>query len=203
MVVVGLTGGIACGKTTVATIFRELNLKVIDVDKIAKEVVLPYTETWKKIVETFKEDILSQDLSINRSKLAEIIFTSSEKRRLLDSITHPVILARIKEELVKFKEEEIVIIDIPLLFEAGMEGLINKIIVVSAERRLQIERLVEKNKLSLKQAQDRINAQISLLEKAKKADFIIYNNQGKEELKDEVKKVFKELKIGLKKNETT
>lgn len=194
MLVVGLTGGIASGKTTVAKILSDFDIKIVDVDKIAKEVVSPHTSIWEKIRETFGEEILDKDLSIDRSKLAKLIFSVPAERKLLDSITHPIILTKIKEKLAELKNESIVVIDIPLLFETGFEKEVDKVVVVFAQRALQIERLVRKCKLSLKEAEDRIDSQMSLLEKTKKADWIIYNNGGMEELREEVRRLFEELK---------
>lgn len=194
MLVVGLTGGIASGKTTVAKILSDFDIKIVDVDRIAKEIVSPHTNIWEKIIETFGEEILDKDLSIDRSKLAKLIFSVPEKRKLLDDITHPIILTKIKEKLAELKSESIVVIDIPLLFETGFEKEVDKVVVVFAQRVLQIERLVKKCKLGLKEAQDRIDSQMSLLEKTKRADWIIYNNGGMEELRKEVRRLFEELK---------
>lgn len=194
MLVVGLTGGMASGKTTVAEILRGFNIKIIDVDKIAKEIVSSHTDIWRKIIETFGEEILDKDLSIDRSKLAELIFSVPEKRKLLDSITHPIILTKVREKLAELKSESIVVIDMPLLFETGFEKEVDKVVVVFAPRAFQIKRLIKKCQLSPKEAQDRIDSQMSLLEKAKEADWIVYNNGGIEELKKKVRRLFKELK---------
>ncbi|MDI6785230.1 MAG: dephospho-CoA kinase [bacterium] len=193
MLVIGLTGGIASGKTTVAKIFSNFNLEIIDVDKIAKEIIHPQKDTWKKIIEAFGEKILDKNLAIDRSKLAKIIFNTSKKRKILNNITHPVILTKIKERLIELKSKDIVVLDIPLLFEAGFEDIVDKIIVVYVDEEVQLERLRRRSKLSIKEAKDRIKSQMSLLEKSKKADWILCNNGKVEELEDKVKMLFEEI----------
>lgn len=194
MLVIGLTGGIASGKTTVAKMLSEFSLgEIVDVDSLAREIVSPQTPAWERIVEAFGKEILAKDLTIERSKLAKIIFSFPEKRRLLNNITHPLILQKIKEKLTEFKDNKIIILDIPLLFEAGFEGIVDKIIVVYTEQGIQLKRLRKRNKLSIKEAQDRINSQMSLIEKSKKADWVLCNNGKVRELKEKVKELFKEI----------
>ena len=201
--IVVLTGGIASGKSTVAQFFKELGAHIIDWDVLAREVVKPYLKVWKEIVEYFGREILNEDLTLNRKKLAEVVFGNEEKVEKLDHLTHPEMLKedkRITNEIRSSDPDALIIKDIPLLGE-GKSPLIwadlkiDKIVVVYASVENQIKRLREKG-FTLDEAKKRISSQISLKEKIKFADFVIYNDGSIEETKRQVGEIYTELKGG-------
>jgi len=184
---IGLTGGIASGKSTVAKMFRKYNIPVIDADLIAREIVEPHTEAWYKIIEHFGEEVLTADQTIDRKKLAELIFQDDERRQVLNEITHPLIISRIilrAEQLsVNFPQ---VIVDIPLLFESKREALFDQIIVVYVSPEEQLSRLMKRDSVDKELALLRINSQMRLMEKVQKADIVIYNDNVLEETEKQV-----------------
>ncbi|WP_210609372.1 dephospho-CoA kinase [Priestia flexa] len=194
-IVVGLTGGIASGKSTVAAIFREMSIPVIDADQIAKEVVQNGRAAYSKIVETFGKGILQEDLEINRAALGQIIFHNEQERQKLNSIVHP----EVRKEMLKQKEQliaeqyQLVVLDIPLLFESKLTYLVDQVVVVHVNELVQLERLQKRNNLSKEDALARIKSQLPLTEKAKMADFIINNNGSIAETKEQVIKLVSKL----------
>ncbi|MGP6151150.1 dephospho-CoA kinase [Priestia flexa] len=194
-IVVGLTGGIASGKSTVSAIFREMNIPVIDADQIAKEVVQNGRVAYSKIVEVFGKEILQEDLEINRAALGQIIFHNEQERQKLNSIVHP----EVRSEMLKQKEQliaeqyQLVVLDIPLLFESKLTYLVDQVIVVHVNELVQLERLQKRNNLSKEDALARIKSQLPLTEKAKMADFIIDNNGSIDETKEQVIKLVSKL----------
>ncbi|AQX53525.1 dephospho-CoA kinase [Priestia flexa] len=194
-IVVGLTGGIASGKSTVSAIFREMNIPVIDADQIAKEVVQNGRVAYSKIVEAFGKEILQEDLEINRAALGQIIFHNEQERQKLNSIVHP----EVRSEMLKQKEQliaeqyQLVVLDIPLLFESKLTYLVDQVIVVHVNELVQLERLQKRNNLSKEDALARIKSQLPLTEKAKMADFIIDNNGSIDETKEQVIKLVSKL----------
>lgn len=194
-IVVGLTGGIASGKSTVSAIFREMNIPVIDADQIAKEVVQNGRVAYSKIVEAFGKEILQEDLEINRAALGQIIFHNEQERQKLNSIVHP----EVRSEMLKQKEQliaeqyQLVVLDIPLLFESKLTYLVDQVIVVHVNELVQLERLQKRNNLSKEDALARIKSQLPLTEKAKMADFVIDNNGSIDETKEQVIKLVSKL----------
>ena len=178
MLVVGLTGGIASGKSVVSKTLKELGLPIIDADLIAREMVKPNEASYKNIVDHFGKEILNPDQTINRRKLAKIVFGDSKERERLNSILHPRIVEKIKRKIRDFKErgEKIVILDAALLVEAGELSLANKLIVVTASPKIQIKRLVQRDHLTEREAKKRISTQMPLSEKVKLADYVIDNS---------------------------
>lgn len=176
--VIGLTGGIASGKSTVAKMFKQLNIPVIDADQIAREVVLPKEETYDKVVATFGEGILQADRTLNRKKLGEIIFADEAKRKQLNEILHPAIRKRMLQRRDQYidAKEACVVLDIPLLYESELTHFVEKVIVVYVDEKTQIKRLMARDGLSETEAKQRINAQLPLKEKAELADDVIDNN---------------------------
>jgi len=189
-IVVGLTGGIASGKSTVLKEFKRLGAKIIDSDEIAHRIILKGTPAYKKIVRVFGEYILRPNREIDRKKLGNIIFSDSKRRKILEKITHPVIIDEIKKEINRFTRK-VIIIDAPLLFEAGLTAMVDKIIVVWIPKKLQIDRLIKRNKLTYKQAKQQISAQMPLKTKKKLADYLIDNTQPLPVAKDLIKKFLK------------
>ncbi|PFE94897.1 dephospho-CoA kinase [Bacillus thuringiensis] len=178
-VVIGLTGGIASGKSTVSEMFRELSIPVIDADVIAREVVEQGKPAYIKIVEVFGAEVLQQDGELDRPRLGSIVFYNEEKRLQLNKIVHPAV----REEMNRQKEMYIkegmqaVVLDIPLLFESKLTSLVDRILVVAVKPHTQLERLMKRNNFSEEEATARIQSQMPLEEKVKNADEVI-NNDG-------------------------
>jgi len=197
MVIIGLTGGVASGKTTVSQIMKEEGAYLIDADQIARELVQPHQPAWNELVRSFGKEILQEDGSIHRKKLAEKVFTDPEKRKLLNQILHP----RIKEEMDRRTREigqkdpeAIVVIDAPLLVELGNHREVDKLIVVTSTQTQQMERLKERDGINSEEALRILSSQMPVEEKAKLADYVIRNEGSLEETKESVKEVFKELR---------
>ncbi len=189
--VIGLTGSIGTGKSTIANKFRELNIPVIDADVIAREVVEPDTETYRKIVETFGEEILHDDRTLNRKALGSIVFSDEHKRKQLNAIIHPAIrkeMLRQRDDWIE-KGKECIVLDIPLLYESKLTHFVDKVIVVYVDEDVQLQRIVERDQSSKEEAKRRIAAQIPVAEKAKKADAVIDNNGTKEDSYEQLKKI--------------
>ena len=190
MLIVGLTGGIVSGKTTVAQIFERLGAKIIDLDEIARQIVKPQQKAWKKIVQNFGVEILKDNQEINRKKLAKIVFSNQEKLNLLNQITHPVIIEVMKEQLNQISkqtsEDVICMIDAPLLFEAHIEHMMDNIIVVFINEKEQMTRLLQREGLSKDDAIKRMRAQIPIEDKVHLADYVIDNSFSIEQTKEQV-----------------
>jgi len=176
--VVGLTGGIASGKSTVSNMLKELGITVIDADLEARAVVEPGEDAYNQILEHFGKKILLEDGSINRPKLGEIIFNNKEERLVLNGIVHPAVRKKMneKKEAAVKRGEFIIVMDIPLLFESELTGLVEKIILVYVDEAVQLERLMIRNDYSKEEAIARIRSQMPLEEKKERSDFIIDNN---------------------------
>ncbi|KAI6185349.1 hypothetical protein M3Y98_00013100 [Aphelenchoides besseyi] len=198
MFIVGLTGGIASGKSTVSKFFQNHNIRLIDSDTIAREVVLPGTSTYQQLRNEFGSEYFDDknEGKLLREKLGELIFRDAEKRRKLNAITHPAIrrqlVIRTLQSLLQF--EPFVVIDIPLLFESKLERFFQKIVVVHCSNEKQIERLCKRDGITVEQAQARINAQLSSEYKIQRATFAIDNNGSLEDLQVQLEAVVSALK---------
>jgi len=198
MIIVGLTGSVGTGKSTVTVFFRELGAYIIDWDELAREVTRPHLRAWKKIVECFGKDFLNEDLTINRQKLAEIVFCDKEKVAKLNQIVHPEVFKedeRITNEIKSLDPGALIIKDIPLLFELTRPIFLDKVVVVSASEQTQLRRLEEKG-MSREDARSRIKSQLPLEEKIESADFVINNDGPLEETKKQVEEIYSSLKKG-------
>jgi dephospho-CoA kinase len=198
MIIVGLTGSVGTGKSTVANLFKELGAYIIDWDEMAREVTRPHSKAWEEIVEYFGKGILNADLTINRQKLAEIVFCDKEKVAKLNRIVHPKVFTedeRITNEIKGLDPDALIIKDIPLLFELTRPVHVDKIIVVSASEQTQLRRLEEKG-MNRKDAQSRIKSQLPLEGKIKTADFVINNDGLLEETKRQVEEIYSLLREG-------
>ncbi|WP_028308319.1 dephospho-CoA kinase [Desulfitibacter alkalitolerans] len=175
MKVIGLTGGIASGKSTVASILAEFGATIIDADKVARDVVEPGQPAWRDIRKAFGEDALLADGSLNRQWLGNLIFNDPTKRQMLNSIIHPRIIEECQKILEHYKQagEKAVILEVPLLIETGMDTMVDEVWLVAVEVETQISRLIKRDGLSRGQALKRIESQMSLEEKIPKADIII------------------------------
>ena len=197
MLLVGLTGGIATGKSLVSQILKELGAYIIDADKIARQVVEPEKPAWLEIVKFFGRDIINKDKIINRKRLGEIIFNDPVKRRKLEEIVHPRVIEeenRMLKEYLKIKPDGIVIIDAALLIEAGSHKRVDKLIVVYADKETQTKRLMERDGLSRTDAEKKIASQLPLDKKVKMADFVIDNSKGIEETQRQTIDIFNKLR---------
>lgn len=174
---IGLTGGIASGKSTVANMLKEWNISVVDADRIAREVVNVGEEAYVRIVETFGKDILQENGEIDRAKLGTLIFQDEEKRKQLNAIVHPAVRKKMLDERDEIlKKKPVVVLDIPLLFESNLTHFVDKIIVVYVDDATQLERLMKRNGFSQEDALARIRSQMPLSEKKAYADAVIDNN---------------------------
>jgi dephospho-CoA kinase len=181
MLRVGLTGSIGVGKSFVASVFVELGCRVLDADHTAREVVMPGTRGLNALTETFGEDILNPDGTLDRKRLGALIFADQSKRELLNHILHPFIIARQDEILNGWEAEDpngIGIVDAALMIESGGYKRFDRLIVVHCRPEVQLERLMLRDKLSRDEALRRINSQMSQEEKQKFADFLIDTSDG-------------------------
>ncbi|XP_074659117.1 dephospho-CoA kinase domain-containing protein-like [Tubulanus polymorphus] len=197
MFLVGLTGGIATGKSCVARLLHDKGCKIIDADKIAREVVEPGTKAYRKIVQHFGRQILRSDRTIDRSKLGELIFSDEQERKLLNRITHPEIYKAMLWKIIihLFRGEQFVILDLPLLFESAVTlPYLTEIIVVYCYEQQQYSRLKVRNQLTETEACQRIQSQLPLADKCRKATIVIDNSSTKEALEVEVDNVFAKLR---------
>ncbi|AIQ73474.1 MULTISPECIES: dephospho-CoA kinase [Paenibacillus] len=177
--IIGLTGGIASGKSTVSALLVNKGARLVDADVIAREVMLPGHEVLAAAAKQFGKEILFPDGTLNRAKLGEIVFQDPVALQTLNNLTHPAIRQEIKNRMYSMEQEEpkrLIIVDIPLLFESGLESLFHEIVVVYVPREVQITRLMERNRLSLEEAEARLNAQMDIEQKRNKADYIIDNS---------------------------
>jgi len=200
--IVGLTGGIVGGKSTVASMFRDLGAKIIDADRLGHSVILPYKPAWKKIVKLFGEEILRNDLTIDREKLGKIVFGDQALLKKLNEITHPEIIKLIKKEINLAKNKthnhgKILIIDAALIYEAKIDRLMDKIIVVYIDENEQIKRLIKRNNLSKDEASQRVKSQIPMKEKIKMADYVIDNNDTLDKTKEQVETIWQSLVFSI------
>ncbi|MDY0363157.1 MAG: dephospho-CoA kinase [Bacilli bacterium] len=170
--IIGLTGSIATGKSTLSKYLKDLGYLVINTDDIAHQ-VLTFPHIIKKIESLVNQDVVESGI-INRKKLGDIVFNDSEKLRILNNITHPEIY-RITKDLIE-KQSGVVFVEVPLLFETNFTSLVDKIIVISADEKIQIKRLKKRNKITTNEAINLINKQMSLNEKARLADYVIDNS---------------------------
>lgn len=176
MILIGLTGGVATGKTTVAKMFKQCGAVVIDADELAREVVQPGKPAWRDIVRRFGRSILNADRTIKREALGQIVFGNRTKLRELEQIIHPRV-ARKQQQLTRAAAQKdpnaIVLYDVPLLFEAGIDKRVDQILVVTADQRTQIARLKKRNGLSRTEALRRIKSQMPLSKKITRADIVL------------------------------
>jgi len=192
--VIGLTGGVATGKTTVARMFENLGAKVISADDAVHRLLEPNTEVWKRVREEFGEEVLTSDGNIDRVRLGDLVFRDSEKRARLESIIHPPVIEYLRREAEAFRAGEgVLILEIPLLVEVGAYDLIDKVLVVTAEQVSQISRLKKRYGISRKEAILRITSQLPLAEKVKHADWVISTEGTLGSTKKQVERVWREV----------
>ncbi|MFZ2087092.1 MAG: dephospho-CoA kinase [Desulfobaccales bacterium] len=196
MLKIALTGGPGSGKSTVARMFRDLGAEVIDADEVAYAVVAPGQPAWEELRREFGPEFFQEDGSLNRAKMSDLVFQDAEARRQLNAIVHP----RLTREIVRrvqdlaARGENLVIIEVPLLFEAGREKNFDVIIVVDADEKTQIERLSVRDGRTPEEAQGILKAQWPLSAKKSRADFVVDNRGFLAETQGQVKKVWDRLK---------
>ena len=192
--IIGITGSIACGKSTVSNYLKSKGYIVIDADKIGHE-ALDDDYVKEKLILAFGNEIL-EDNKINRQKLGELVFGNSSNLSVLNSIIHPEIRKKILEKIDKNNDKELIFIDVALLFEAKFDDLVDKIIVVYVDKNTQLTRLMKRNSISKKEALSRIVNQMNPIEKAKLGDYTVNNNLDVINTYEQVDKVLSELKKG-------
>lgn len=189
MIIVGLTGGIGTGKSTVARAYRSVGVDVVDADHIARQVVVPGTPLLKEIAARW--DVLTPQGTLDRKKLAGIVFKDPVELEALNRMTHPAIQAK-AEELISQCTGDVVVYDIPLLFETGWDD--GPIVVVKCPHEVQIQRVMKRDNCTREEALDRINAQMPLIEKAKMAHYVIDSDGPKEETRAKALWVLEEIR---------
>lgn len=197
MILVGLTGGIATGKSTVAGMFKRCGAVVIDADALAREVVLPGKPAWREIVKTFGKAVINPDRTLNRQALGTKVFGHPGKLRQLERIIHPRVAReqiRLTKQAARNDPRAIVIYDVPLLFEAGIDKRVDATIVVTADRETQIARLKKRNRLSRAEALRRIKSQMPLAEKRRLADYMLNGTLPLSQLKKQVRSLHRSLR---------
>nr|WP_296970688.1 dephospho-CoA kinase [Tepidanaerobacter sp. EBM-38] len=197
LTVVGLTGGIASGKSTVSSLLKDKGAAIIDADEIAKETMSKGKPVWVSVINHFGEQILNDDKSdIDRKKLADIVFSDRVQLEALNSLTHPEILKEIKKQLENYKKagRKVIVIDAALLLESGLDTLVDEVWLVVVDEKTQLERLVMREKdMDFAQALNRIKSQMPLKEKLKYANRVIDNNSSIEETREQIDEIWREI----------
>lgn len=191
--IIGITGGIGSGKSTVSQILRDLGAKIIDADKIAKEIVFKGGVVLKELIEFFGSQILDESGGLDRKKLGEIVFNNPEKLEVLNKITHKYIVERIFKDLEKAKKEgkwDIVVVDAPLPVKHGFMDTVDEVWVITADKETRIKRIMERNGLTYEEALSRISSQLKDSEYLEIADVVIPNDGSIEDLEKSVVKLF-------------
>ncbi len=181
--IIGLTGSIATGKSTVSAMFQKLDIPVVDADQIARQVVEPGEEAYDQIVNHFGKDILFPDGTLDRKKLGSIVFENETERLKLNSMIHPAIHKKMEDEKNKYikRGHEAVVLDIPLLFEGKRNRTFDKILLVAVSEDVQLKRLMERDNIVEHDAQQRINSQMPIKDKIPLADEVIHNDGSRAE----------------------
>lgn len=198
MILVGLTGGVATGKSTVAKMFKRCGAVVIDADQLAHDVVKPGKPAWLEIVKTFGRAVLTPDRTLNRRELGAVVFGNRTKLRQLEQIIHPRVAreqARLTKQAARKDPHAVVIYDVPLLFEAGIDKRVDHTIVVTANRETQIARLKKRNGLSRAEAIRRIRSQMPLAKKIQRADHVLNGTLSRPSLRQQVSLLLKYLRL--------
>lgn len=195
---VGLTGGIACGKSTVSKMFIELGAALVDADRIARQVVEPDQPGWVAVIQRFGKQIVLPDRSINRKQLGEIVFQDNKARKDLQSILHPLIRVEMRRQIENLEEADpsrFVIVDVPLLYESKLQHLFPAVVVVYIDQATQLQRLMERDHLTLEQAESRLRSQLSIEDKRLWADYVIDNRGTLEDTEEQVRHLYEKIPL--------
>jgi dephospho-CoA kinase len=199
--ILGLTGSLGSGKSTVAEIIREVaGAFIIDADEITRRLQAPGGIAHKEIVEAFGPAILLPDGNLDRKKLADIAFGNEQELRKLNSIVHPLVLQEQKRLLEEHRNDSLVLLMVPLLYETGMEIMADKVLVVTVNENVREERLARRSGMNADEVSRRLKAQMDQAEKAQRADFVVDNSGTIEKTRSQVEAVLKELRISAKGN---
>lgn len=196
-IIIGLTGSIASGKSTVSSMFADLQIPVVDADKISREVVNPGQKAYEKIIQAYGEDILQSDKMIDRKKLGSIVFADEAKRKQLNQIVHPAV----REEMLAQRDAHAaavvncVVLDIPLLFESKLTGFADKTLVVAVDEKVQLDRLIARDKSHEEDARQRIQSQMPIRKKTALADAVIDNNGSKQATYAQLEAILKRWRV--------
>ena len=191
--ILGLTGGIGTGKSTVANMLKEKGIPVVDTDLISREVI-EYPEIIEKIKLEISNEVFDFNNKLDRKKMSEIVFENQEKLKKLNEIMHPEILKKMWDEVEELKKNhKIIVVDVPLLFEINMEKEVDKILLIYASKEIQLKRIMERDCRSREEAIKIINSQIPLYKKREKSDYIIQNNDSLEKLEKNLDKIVQKL----------
>ena len=196
---IGITGSIACGKSTVSNYLKEKGYTIIDADKLG-HIALTSDEVKEKLKKSFGLEILENN-EVSREKLGKLVFGNDKNLKILNSIVHPYIRKIILQLQEKHRDERLIFLDIALLFEAGFEDLVEKIIVVHVDEKIQLARLMSRNSLSKEQAMFRIESQMSSKDKSKLGNYVINNSNTKEETYRQIDLILDELERGIVNND--
>ena len=193
MVVIGVTGGLGTGKSTVAAMFRQLGAVVLDADVMARQLMEPKRIAWRRIVEAFGRKVVNEDATINRKRLAEIVFQDGQQRARLERIMHPQVLRGIRQEvrrLLRQRGVPAVVLDVPLLVEVGAQEFVDVLVVVTAPREVCETRLARRTGWSREEIARRVSAQWDLSAKVALADHVVDNGDGVDATRTQVKRIW-------------
>jgi dephospho-CoA kinase len=196
-ILLGVTGGVASGKTTVVRMLEQLGAPVIDFDLLSRKVVEPGKPAWKEIVAYFGEQVLLEDRTLDRKKLSDIVFRDMEKRKKLEGFIHPRIFEefiRLVKEITSKDPDAIIQVDVPLMIEMNLQYIFHKILLVYMPEEMQVERLMKRDRISEETARNMIRSQLPIEEKRGYADFIVDNSGTLEETRRQVEEIWKKLK---------
>ena len=196
MIVIGVTGGLGTGKSTVARMFQRLGAAVLDADAIAHEAMAPRRLAWRQVVRAFGAAVLNPDQTVNRARLAQRVFRDEQARRRLERIIHPQVLRELRQRMGRLRRARrvrAVVLDVPLLIEAGGAGVVDALVVVTAPPEVQRRRLARRHGWSAEETNRRIRAQWDLAAKAALADDVVDNSDGVDATRTQVKRIWRRL----------
>lgn len=192
---IGLTGGIASGKSTVSRLLVERGALLVDADRIAREIVLPGSPALGQIADRFGADMLLPDGSLDRKRLGNVVFSDAAERKALEEITHPAIRHEMMTRMRRLEEEHpqsLVVVDVPLLHESGLTDRFEEIIVVYVPKEIQLQRLMRRDGLTEAEASERLRSQWDMETKRERADYVIDNSKGMEETRQQVEQFWRQ-----------
>ncbi len=197
MKVIGLTGGIGSGKSTVSQFLAELGVVILNADEVGHKAFKPDSEIWRKVVAVFGRQIVTPDGNIDRKKLGNIVFGNTESRARLNQIMHPRMYALVKAQLEEYRQQgtRVVVLEAPLLLEAGWTSLVDEVWVTTAPEATVLKRLEERSGMSQAESLTRIRSQLSSAERVRHADVVINTDCDLDELKSKVMKLWQRLKL--------